>query len=275
MKPLPVVANVFQAGPLLVTDMTFEPVPRSHRHDHELPFVGIVLSGGLEKRFGELSFAVTTAGAYVMPAGVSHVDCYPVGVRLLTLELDPATDLWDPCAGLLARVRRLRSAALASVARQIAVELRAQDDVRALAVEGLSLELVAAATRSISGTNGPSRVPAWLNTVDEFIVESFFRPLSIAEIAAVVHVHPAHLARVFRAHYGETIGHRIRRLRLDWAIGQLVEGDQPLRDIATQAGFAHQSHFSRAFKAYTGWSPPSTASGSAEAESATARARHG
>ena len=70
-----------------------------------------------------------------------------------------------------------------------------------------------------------------------------------------MHVHPAHLARVFRMHYGETIGHRLRRLRLDWAIGQLVDGDLPLRAIATEAGFAHQSHFTRAFKAYTGWSP--------------------
>ena len=70
-----------------------------------------------------------------------------------------------------------------------------------------------------------------------------------------MHVHPAHLARVFRAHHGETIGHRIRRLRLDWAMGELVEGEPPIREIATRAGFAHQSHFTRAFKAYTGSSP--------------------
>lgn len=255
MKPLPCTATVLQATNLLVTDMTYEATPRSQRHDHELPFVGIVLAGGFEKEFGQLSLTVTTGGVYVMPASVPHVDCFPTGVRLLTLELDSQTDLWDPCERLLARVRRLRSAALASIARQIAVELRAQDDLRAMAVEGLSLELFSAAARSIAESNGHHRPPAWLNTVDEFLVESFFRPLTIAEIAAVVHVHPAHLARVFRLHYGETIGHRLRRLRLDWAIGQLVEGDLPLRDIATQSGFAHQSHFTRAFKAYTGWSP--------------------
>jgi AraC family transcriptional regulator len=255
MKPLPCTATVLQTTGLLVTDMTYEATARSHRHDHELPFVGIVLAGGMEKEFGELSLTLTTGGVYVMPAGVPHVDCFPAGVRLLTLELDPETELWDPCEKLVERVRRLRSAALASIARQIVVELNAADDLRAMAVEGLSLELFAAAARSIAGANGHRHAPSWLSRVDEFLVESFFRPLTIAEIAAVVHVHPAHLARVFRTHYGETIGHRLRRLRLDWAMGQLVEGELALRDIATQAGFAHQSHFTRAFKAYTGWSP--------------------
>jgi AraC family transcriptional regulator len=114
---------------------------------------------------------------------------------------------------------------------------------------------VAGASRAIVEAQGRPRAPSWLNTVDEFLIESFLRPLRIAEVASVVHVHPAHLARVFRRHHGETIGHRIRRLRLDWAIGELVETDRPLREIAAMAGFAHQSHFTRAFKEYTGWPP--------------------
>lgn len=256
MKPLPANAtvNVFEAHDFLVTDMAFESV-LSCEHEHELPFLGVILGGQLEKWLGRLSISVPTAGAYVMPARVRHVDGYPEEVRLLTIELDPETELWEPCSGLMARVRRLRGPQLATLARQIAVELRSEDDLKTIAVEGLSLELIAAAMRSVNGANGRPKAPAWLNTVDAFLTDSFFRPLTIAEIAEIVHVHPAHLARVFRAHHGETIGHRIRRLRLDWAIGQLVEGERPLRDIASQAGFAHQSHFSRAFKQYTGFTP--------------------
>jgi len=255
MKPLPVTSRALEVNDFLVTDMTFESVRHSCEHEHELPFVGVVLAGGLEKWLGRLSFSVSAAGAYVMPARVRHIDGFPVGVRLLTLEIDPLTETWEPCVGLLARVRRLRGPQLATIARQIAVELQSEDDLRSIAVEGLSLELIAAATRSINGANGRPKAPVWLNTVDEFLLENFFRPLRIAEVASVVHVHPAHLARVFRAHHGETIGHRIRRLRLDWAIGQLVDGERSLREIATRAGFAHQSHFSRAFKEYTGCPP--------------------
>lgn len=255
MKPLPAFSSLLAVNDFLVSDMTWEPARYSCEHEHDLPFIGVVLGGGLEKWLGRLSFSLPTTGAYVMPADVAHIDGYPGGVRLLTLELDPETELWEPCAGLLSRLRRLRGPQLATIARQITVELRSKDDLRPIAVEGLSLELVAAAMRSVNGANGRPKAPAWLNTVDEFLIESFFRPLRIAEIAEIVHVHPAHLARVFRAHHGETIGHRIRRLRLDWAIGQLVEGERPLREIATQAGFAHQSHFSRAFKRYTGSTP--------------------
>lgn len=255
MKPLPVAAKVLAVNDLLVTDMTFAAEQYSKVHEHELPFVGVVLEGSLEKWLGRLSVDVTAADAYVMPAGVSHVDGFPVGVRILTLELDPDTETWEPCAELLRRVRRLRGPELTTIARQIARELQTPDDVTTIAVEGLSLELVAAASRASTEARERPRAPAWLNTVDEFLVESFFRPLRIAEVAAVVHVHPAHLARVFRRHHGETIGHRVRRLRLEWAIGQLVEGDRPLREIAAMAGFAHQSHFTRAFKEYTGWPP--------------------
>lgn len=255
MKPLPTAAQVLEVNHLLVTDMTFAGVRFSHEHEHERPFFGVVLDGAFEKWLGSLSFGVSTWGAYVMPAGIRHVDAFPAGVRLLTLELQPDTETWEHCAKLLDRMRRIRGPELATVARQLAVELRVEDDIRPLAVEGLSLELVAAAMRSLNGANGRPKAPAWLNTVDEFLIANFFQPLRIAEIANVVHVHPAHLARVFRTHHGETIGHRIRRLRLDWAIGQLAEGERPLRDIAAQAGFAHQSHFSRAFKDYTGWPP--------------------
>jgi AraC family transcriptional regulator len=255
MKPLPVSAHVLEVNDLLVTDMTFQGVRQSREHEHDRPFFGVVLEGGFEKWLGSLSIGLSTWSAYVMPAEVRHVDAYPAGVRLLTLELQPDSETWEHCRGLLDRVRRIRGPELATVARQLAVELRVEDNVRPLAVEGLSLELVAAAMRSLNGASGRPKAPAWLGTVEEFLNASFFQPLRIADIAEVVHVHPAHLARVFRTHHGESIGHRIRRLRLDWAIGQLVEGESSLREIAAQAGFAHQSHFSRAFKDYTGWPP--------------------
>src|SRR5262245_19402520 len=154
MKPMPAAAQVLEVKDLLVTDMTFEGVRYSHEHVHERPFVGVVLDGNFEKWLGTLSFGISTWGAYVMPAGVKHVDAFPLGVRLLTLELAPETETWEHCAKLLDRVRRIRGPELATVARQLAVELRVEDDVRPLAVEGLSLELVAAAMRSLNGANG-------------------------------------------------------------------------------------------------------------------------
>ncbi len=46
-----------------------------------------------------------------------------------------------------------------------------------------------------------------------------------------------------------------RGLCLDWASAQLALRDVSLAEVAAGAGFADQSHFTRAFRAYTGVTP--------------------
>jgi AraC family transcriptional regulator len=47
----------------------------------------------------------------------------------------------------------------------------------------------------------------------------------------------------------------MRKLRIEFACRRLTNTDAPLVEIALAAGFADQSHFSRAFKRETGRSP--------------------
>jgi AraC family transcriptional regulator len=70
-----------------------------------------------------------------------------------------------------------------------------------------------------------------------------------------VGVHPTHLGRVFRAHYGVSVGEYGRRFRLARAATELARTDMPVAVIATRAGFADQSHFTRLFKRYAGTTP--------------------
>jgi AraC family transcriptional regulator len=79
--------------------------------------------------------------------------------------------------------------------------------------------------------------------------------VSIAAIAAEAGVHPVHLARMFRACYGTSPGSYARRVRLDRAAERLAATDVPLAEVATDAGFADQSHFTRAFRRHTGLPP--------------------
>ena len=228
----------------------------SHLHEHAWPFLAVVLAGGVEKDLGRLEFEIPGSCAYVMPAEVPHRDRFPDATRIVTLEIDPSSEIAERSARLLARIRRLRGPSFGTLARELATELNGpKDDVTSLAVEGLALELIASALRSVEQAEELPRPPAWLSTVDEYLAAQYLGRIRIEELGTLVHVHPAHLARVFRAHHGETIGRRIRRLRLEWAKGRLVESDVPLREIAVSAGFAHQSHFTRVFKAATGSSP--------------------
>jgi AraC family transcriptional regulator len=52
-----------------------------------------------------------------------------------------------------------------------------------------------------------------------------------------------------------SLGSYVRRLRLDWAAVQLARSEIGLAAVALGAGFADQSHFTRAFKCYTGLTP--------------------
>ena len=88
------------------------------------------------------------------------------------------------------------------------------------------------------------------------------RPLSLEELAGVAHFSPYHFHRVFRAMVGESIMQHIRRLRLEWAVQQLVLTDQPVTAIAFEAGYETHEGFTRAFKAMFG-RPPSAVRGDA------------
>ena len=115
----------------------------SQAHEHAWPFLAVVLAGGIEKDLGSLDFDIPASGAYVMPAELRHRDRFPAGTRIVTLEIDPASEIADRCGRLLARLRRLRGPTFGSLARELATELHGpQDDVTSLAVEGLALELV-------------------------------------------------------------------------------------------------------------------------------------
>jgi transcriptional regulator GlxA family with amidase domain len=52
-----------------------------------------------------------------------------------------------------------------------------------------------------------------------------------------------------------TLGSYVRGLRLEWVAARLLGSEESLASIALAAGFADQSHLTRAFKAYSGLTP--------------------
>lgn len=130
------------------------------------------------------------------------------------------------------------------------------DDAAALALEGLTLELLAALVRSRRESARPGPPPAWLRRVREALIDRHAeRELRIADLATVAGVDPAHLARAFRAHYGMTAGEYLRGVRVQRAADALVASSAPLAHIALDAGFADQSHFTRVFRSAYGVTP--------------------
>lgn len=103
--------------------------------------------------------------------------------------------------------------------------------------------------------NSASRFPHWLERVKNILEQRFAEPYKLSEIAAEAGVHPVHLAREFRKHYGSSVGEYLRKVRIEYACRELMGSNVAVANIASAAGFADQSHFSRTFKRLRGMTP--------------------
>jgi AraC family transcriptional regulator len=104
-------------------------------------------------------------------------------------------------------------------------------------------------------TSAGRRFPKWLERVRNILEQRFAEPFKLSEIAAEAGVHPVHLAREFRKHYGTSVGEYLRRVRIEYACRELMGSNVAVTSIAFAAGFADQSHFSRTFKRLCGMTP--------------------
>jgi AraC family transcriptional regulator len=147
----------------------------------------------------------------------------------------------------------LNGGTLLHLATKVYREFREIDEFSALAIEGLALEMIAMAARSVKTSQHSS--PPWLAQATEILRENFAEGLTIANVAAAVGVHPTHLAREFHRYHRCTIAHYVRQRRVEFACRMISTSDAPLSDIAIAAGFFDQSHFTRTFKLFTGLPP--------------------
>lgn len=242
-----------------VTWVRFPPLTRLPLHTHERATVAVILRGSFDGVMRHGSQSCPAATMLTEPPGEPHGNVFDrAGADVLTVQPDPARlELLEPFAGVLSDVGQLRDPGVAAVARRAAGELRAPDGVTPFAVEGLVLEMLAMAVRlRIAETAaGGRRQPRWLAEARSLVHDRYREQLRVADVAKAVGVHPVHLARAFRRQYGIPIGTYARGLRIDWAAGRLRNCDDSIAQIALDAGFFDQSHFTRTFKRQFGATP--------------------
>ena len=207
----------------------------------ELPYLAVVIGGSLEKSFG-VGMMLPSGAALTMPAGATHGARFgPGGARVVIVK--------GPSVGF-DRLTQLRGLAL--LARRLAAELHATDSAAPLAAEGIALELLAAAARE---STPAARAPTWLAAAEELLRSRRGECVRLGELAHALDVPPVQVARAFHTHHGVSVGEYGRRLRIEWAAGEVASGDRPLAEIAAEAGFADQSHFTRLFRRHVGTTP--------------------
>lgn len=247
--------NTLKMSGLTLTEAQFAPGSRTPPHTHDTASMCLTLTGqGVEIVHGRR--ILMQPGNVIMRAPqIIHSDEYgAVPLRGLSIELDRK---WlETCRHFLSvfeSYRHFPNGAVSALALRIYRESRIKDTVAPVIVEGLMLEMLGHASRSL--VKMPVRPPGWLMQARDLLHGRFNDPLNLVEIAHLVGVHPTHLARSFKKHYRTTVGEYLRSLRLDWATRRLSETEDSITEIALAAGFYDQSHFSHLFKQHTGLTP--------------------
>lgn len=243
------VTGAFQAQ-----DMRFAPDLRLSWHYHGEPILTVPLRGGFELASRYRRVVCRPGTVFTVPSGEQHRSVFGAdGARRLVIAPVDGCNLQSVARFFCGRhfVESLRIARLAS---DIAEETRRSDALTPLAVDSMVLQIIALAQRSELDVQPGSR-PIWLRRAVELIYDTPDHRLSVSEIALAVAAPPARLARAFRTVYGVSIATFARTVRLNQASERLTRSDDPIPVIARDAGFADQSHFTRAFRTLKGMTP--------------------
>jgi AraC family transcriptional regulator len=237
------------------TETSHPPRFRIPEHFHDLASLYLVLNGSLTEFYDHKTRECKPPSVVFTPPGEKHSNLFDDrGGRCFLVEV-PSTfvDRFALAGVKLEQSLHSEGGALAWLAMKLYREFESPDAVSLLAVEGLMLEALSELGRW--NDKPAATVPIWLRQAHELLHDRFRESLRLDEIATLVGVHPAHLARSFRRCYGSTVGEYQRRLRIEYASRQLSETGISISNIAVAAGFADQAHFSRTFRNHTGMTP--------------------
>lgn len=224
------------------------------RHAHDRTNVMVMLRGSFVLGIRGREFDCGRATIAIEPLGEPHANQVgTAGAEVMVVQPDPTGHHhWQQFTAGLAAHRHGRSMEAHDTARRLARELRATDGVTGLAREALAVELMVHAMRLEPGTIG--RRPDWLTRVEDLLREGSAM-LTLEMVAREVGHHPVHVARVFRRHYGSSIGAWARRARLERAAERLLTTRDSVGMVAASLGFCDQSHFTREFRRLFGRAP--------------------
>lgn len=241
---------------LRLTDVIYSPNLRNPRHAHKYAYIGITLRGHSTQQCENQVRSSRPWTVMFHPAGEVHSDQFhESGAHEFNIELAPERlENLRQCSLRVDAPMNLNGGKAGWVAARLYREMRFMDDLSRVAIDGLTIELMAEILRQNPNVRA-AHPPLWLQRADELIHDRFTERLTLSEIAEAVDIHPVHLAREFHRRMGSTIGQTLRQLRVDMARRLLLESDRSLADIALATGFCDQSQFSKTFKIVAGLLP--------------------
>ncbi len=246
-----------EVGGFALSECAYPPGLRMPRHEHEPAYFSLVLRGDYTETIGDAELRGRPSALLSHPPGRAHaVAFHEREVRIFRAEVRPRwLERLSECAFKIERPDCFEGGPAVGLALRLYREFREPDTYSPLAVEGIILGLLAEVARRGERAH-ERRAPRWLERARESLHEQAGSVPTLSRLAAEVGVHPVHLAHEFRRFYRESVGEYARRLRVERACDEMTRHcERPLSEIAADAGFYDQSHFTNAFKRHTGLTP--------------------
>jgi transcriptional regulator GlxA family with amidase domain len=105
------------------------------------------------------------------------------------------------------------------------------------------------------GHGARSLPPQKLKRVQDYVEHHLSEPIRVERLAAEVHMSPYHFAHMFKKATGQPPHLYVVLRRVEFAKALLRDSEVALVDLAAQAGFCTQCHFTSVFHRYAGCTP--------------------
>ncbi|NIG54700.1 AraC family transcriptional regulator [Chitinophaga sp. Cy-1792] len=237
---------------IIASENFYEEGTVSDWHFHENPHFSHILNGGSKEMRGKGSGQQRSGSSLYYYPGIPHqnIDYLP-GTRIFNLEFTSEfftkyniaipEESW-----MFSDNTQWNSHLLIT----IMAEHYLNDAIgSSLSVHQLCLDLLSApaADQELS--------PAWTRKVKEAMYDNWSSPLSLADLAVEVALHPVTISRYFPRYFGCTMGEYLRKIKIEKALAMIRAKQQSLTEIAYDCGFADQAHFIKTCKRLTGITP--------------------
>ncbi|MDQ7093296.1 PocR ligand-binding domain-containing protein [Desulfosporosinus sp. PR] len=88
-----------------------------------------------------------------------------------------------------------------------------------------------------------------------FIIENYYKPLTLKATADYLFISPSHLSRLFRIELDCTFNDYLTRVRVEKAVELLKKPEYSVAQVSKAIGFKNQSYFAEIFRKYIGVTP--------------------
>ena len=253
-NPLGTVLDRKEIGSFVFVNHDYPKLAERASHSHPWLHLTIVRRGHYCRKLGRRTDDCQAGSLTFLQTNDSHTDCYAPGSKCLHVVIPSEVEqrLTRDC-GIQGTVCRISPSLSARFSVALEREFRYADSESPLIVQALMFDLVSRHLNIIRDRS--SARPRWLGSLLDYLDDTFEQEWSLQNMAAEMGVHPVYLCRTFSEHFDCTLGEYIRKQRVLRGWQLLAIGDSTVAEIASQSGFADQSHFTRAFRNQFGITP--------------------